>query len=402
MEVKNLTNIEPHIEVYDVEQVAQTSYGNAGKIALVGAFPSATFKIGLFTRSDDAKNSVKGEYRLPNDNSVESASLDPVPATYTAFYCLDYIFNSTRQSRGAESVLIVNTNYGKSTLVTESSNQDIANAFLLLAEEDFDILTFAEGISLTATVSSATALNPIWATVKGFIDSQYRNQQPFGVITAVDLTGVSDAQYLEDFKSLYNDKGIFKAVTTKVRINGDAESLNIAQSGCWHAAFTSGRAVNLSETAKTYEGIIGENTKDNYPPSNSVGAITWQTLLDNGFHTTSFKNRRLQSIQCISNITPADYDMKIERVKNYIIKRLTLSDVLGDDNTKPTRDFLKGLFEYERQLAMANNYLIDMEYELLNIDTDKVQAELKLYIADVIIIVALNVQLQIAAYEGED
>lgn len=389
--------IEPHIEVYDVEQVAQSSYGNAGKIALVGAFPSSTFKIGLFTRSDDAKNSVKGEYKLPNDNSVENAALDPVPTTFTAFYCLDYIFNSTKQSRGAESVLIINTNYEKSTLATECTNQDIANAFLILNEEDFDILTFAQALNLTATVDNALVLNPVWQTIKSFIDAQYLNQKPIGVITGIDLEDAT-VSILESFKELFADKGIFKAVTTPVRINGDAESLDIAKSGCWHSAFTSGRAVNLSETAKTYEGIIGENTKDNYP---NTATITWKNLLDNGFHTTSFKNRRNQTVQCISNITPCDYDMKIERVKNYILKRLTLSDVLGDDNIKPTRDYLKGLFEYEKQLAVANNYLVDMEYELLSVDSETVQAELKLYIADIIRVVVLNVQLKIAAYEGE-
>lgn len=389
--------IEPHIEVYDVEQVAQTSYGNAGKIALIGAFPSATFKIGLFTRSDEAKNAVKGEYKLPNDNSVENANLDPVPTSFGAFYCLDYIFNSTKQSKGAESVLIINTNFDKQTLVYVSSAADIAAAFTLLAEEDFDILTFAEPIGLTATVSNETVLNPVWAAVKSFIDNQYLNQKPFGVITGVDLTN-ADTTLLGEFKTLFNDKGIFKAVTTPVRVNGDAESLTIAQSGCWHSAFTSGRAVNLSETAKVYEGIIGENTKDNYP---STATVTWKNLMDNGFHTTTYRNRRLQTVQCITNITPCDYDMKIERVKNYIIKRLSLVNILGDDNSKATKDYLKGLFEYEKQLAIANNYLVDMEYELLTVNTETVQAELKLYIADVIRVVVLNVQLQIAAYEGE-
>ena len=266
-----------------------------------------------------------------------------------------------------------------------------------MTEEDFDILTFAEPIGLTATVSSETVLNPIWAAVKSFVDNQYLNQKPFGVITGVDLTN-ADTTLLGEFKTLFKDKGIYKAVTTPVRVNGDANSLTIAQSGCWHSAFTSGRAVNLSETAKVYENIIGENTKDNYP---ATATVTWKNLMDNGFHTTTYRNRRLQSVQCITNITPCDYDMKIERVKNYIIKRLSLVNLLGDDNSKATRDYLKGLFEYEKQLAIANNYLVDMEYELLTVNTETVQAELKLYIADVIRVVVLNVQLQIAAYEGE-
>lgn len=390
-----MVNIEPHIEVYDVQAVTSQAYGNAGKIAVIGAFPSATFKLGLFTRLDDAMESVKGEYRLPNDNSIENASKDPVPTDYGAFYCLEYVFNSTRNNKGAESVLLVNTNYGKSTLVYVSSNTDIANACTLLAEEDFDILTIAEPVALATEVSSELVLNPICDTLKAFVDSQFFAQKPFGIITGFDLTDATTT-ILQAFKTLFADKGIYKAVVTPVKINGDASALNIAQSGCWHSAYTSGRPVNKSETAKVYEDLIGENSKDVFPTGAS---ITFKNLLDNGFHTTRYRNRRLQLIECLSNITPCDYDMKIERVKNYIIKRLSLVDVLGDDNTRITRDYLKGLFEYEKQLAMANNYLVDMEYELLSVDSETIQAELKLYIADIVRVVKLNVELNIATYE---
>ena len=393
-----MANIEPVVEVYDVEQVAQAGYGNAGKIALIGAFPSSTFKLDIFTDLDDAKESVKGEYRLPNDNSVENANRDPVPAEYVAFYCLDYIFNTTRQSKGAESVLIVNTNFEKGTLVQESSPSDIADACTLLAEEEFDILTIAENVGLTAEVSGETALNPVWATLKSFVNSQYKAQKPFGIITGIGMENATTT-IIASFKSLFEDKGIYKAIVTPVHINGDAEALNIAQSGCWHSSFTAGRPVNKSETAKVYETLIGENSKDAYPMS---AGITYKTLLDNGFHTTRYRNRRTQTIECLSNITPANYDMKIERVKNYIVKRLSLRDVLGEDNIRPTRDYLKGLFEYERQLAMANNYLVDMEYQILAIDSETVKAELKLYIADIIRVVKLNVEVKISAYEGDE
>lgn len=393
-----MANIEPHIEVYDVQKIVQTAYGNAGKIALIGAFPTSTVSVDIFTSLDEAKNSLKGDYRLVEDNSIANANKDPVPTTFISFYCLDYIFNSSRQSKGAESVLVVNTNYNKVSLSTTSTNEDIANACTLLEEEDFDILTLAENTALVTTTTvdetSTTILNPVWQTLKTFENKQYLNQKPFGIITGIDLTNAT-ASFLGEFKTQWN-RGIFKAVTTPVRVNGEATSLNIAQSGCWHSAFTSGRQVNKSETAKTYEGIIGENSKDVFPLSAN---ITWKNLLNNGFHTTKYKNRRLGTVQCLSNITPADYDMKIERVKNYIIKRLTLSDVLGEDNNRVTKDYIKGLFEYERQLAMANNYLVDMEYNLKNITTDKVQANLKLYIADIIRVVELNVSLEITAYE---
>lgn len=387
-----MANTEPHIEVYDVERIVQTPYGSAGKVALIGAFPTSTIGVEIYTSLDEAKAQLKGEYILP----TETGSGTVVPSSYISFYCLDYIFNATNQSRGAESVLIVNTNSGKETLSPNIAKTDLDNAYVLLKEEDFDILTIADNTPITATVSSSTVLNPVWSALKTFLDEMYLAQKPFGIITGIDMTSATTT-IVGEFKALFHDRGIFKAVATPVKITGQPSALNLAQSGCWHSSFTAGRPVNKSETAKVYNGISGNNTKEDFPLS---ATITWKKLLDCGFHTTKYKNRRLGTIQCLSNITPADYDMKIERVKNYFIKRLTLADVLGDDNNRVTYDYLKGLLEYERQLAMNNNYLVDMEYSLASVTTDKVKVNAKLYIADIIRVIELDVALEITAYEG--
>lgn len=390
-----MVNIEPHIEVYNVPKMIKPAYGHAGKIALIGAFPSATFQLGIFDDLGDAQKAVLGAYKLPDDNSIENASKTVVPDTFTSFYCLEHCFINNDQSRGAESILLINTNYGKETLVQSSSNSDIANAFTLLAEEDFDILTFAEPISMATLDNGTYILNPLLQTIKTFNNAMFHDQKPFGLITGFDLSNVT-AAILASFKALWEDQGIFKAVTTPVRYAGEANSLNMAQSGCWHAAFTAGRAVNLSETGKVYEGLIGENTKEAYPKTNSVN---WETLLNNGLHTTKYRNRRLKTIQCLSNITPADYDMKIERVKNYMIKRFALADMFGEDNSVLTRNRVEGIFEYEKQLAIRNNFLVDMDYEIICVDTEKVKAKLQMYINDIIRIVIMNVTMDITAYE---
>lgn len=392
-----MVNIEPHIEVYNVPKMIKSPYGSAGKVAVIGAFPSATFKIGIFDDVQEAQNAVLGDYRLEEDTSIENANKVVVPTDFVSFYCLDYCFISNNQTKGAESILLVNTNYGKETLAYASTNADIASAFTLLAEEDFDILTFAEPISMATSDEETYILNPIIATIKTFNNTMFLNQKPFGLITGFDLTNVT-TEILASFKALWADQGIFKAVTTPVRFAGDASALNIAQSGCWHAAFTAGRAVNLSETGKIYEGVIGENTKDLYPKPSD---INWETLLNNGLHTTKYRNRRLQTIQCLSNITPADYDMKIERVKNYMIKRFALADIIGEDNSPLTRDRVEGLFEYEKQLAIRNNFLVDMDYEVLCVDAETVKAKLMMYINDIIRVVVLNVTMDITAYTEE-
>lgn len=394
-----MVNIEPHIEVYNVPKMIKSVYGQAGKVAVIGAFPCDDFKIGIFDDVEAAQKAVLGDYKLPGDTTIENANKTEVPTDFVSFYCLDYCFISkNNQTNGAESILLVNTNYGKETLAYASTNADIAAAFTLLAEEDFDILTFAEPMSIATLDNSTPVLNPVMQTIKTFNDTMFFNQKPFGLITGFDLSNVTPA-ILESFKALFSEQGVFKAVTTPVRFAGDSAALNIAQSGCWHAAFTAGRAVNLSETGKVYEGLIGENTKDAYPKPQT---INWETLLNAGLHTTKYRNRRLQTIQCLSNITPADYDMKIERVKNYMIKRFALTDIIGDDNSPLNRDRVEGLFEYEKQLAIRNNFLVDMDYEVICVDTETVKAKIQMYINDIIRVVILNVTMDITAYTEEE
>lgn len=394
-----MVNIEPHIEVYNVPKMIESVYGSAGKVAVIGAFPCDDFQIGIFDDVKEAQEAVLGDYKLPDDTRIENANKTVVPTDFVSFYCIEHCFISRNdQTHGTESILLVNTNYGKETLAYASTNADISAAFTLLAEEDFDILTFAEPISIATLDDNTYILNPVLQTIKTFNDTMFLNQKPFGLITGFDLDNVTTT-ILASFSALFKEQGIFKAVTTPVRFAGDANALNIAQSGCWHAAFTAGRAVNLSETAKEYKGLIGQNSKDLYP---KTGTITWETLLNNGLHTTKYKNRRLQKIQCLSNVTPAGYDMKIERVKNYIIKRFTLADVLGDDNDPLTRDRVEALCEYEKQLAIRNKFLVDMDYEVLCVDTETVKTKLRMYIRDIIRVVILDVTMDITAYTEEE
>ena len=386
-----MSTVEPHIVVRDVPAIETVEYGQAGKVAIIGAFPTADFKLDLFTTASEAKNALRGE--------VEESAL----STYKAYGCLDYVFYNYG-IKGPESVVVYNTNYDKGSLVTSSSNEDIASACVALAEEDFDILTIVEPITLTATVTveseTTTVLNPIFSTLKAFVNSQFTNQKPFGLVLPIDLTNATTT-FLGEFQALFKDKGVYKAVVTPIRFNGEANALSIEQSASWHTAYTSGNPVGLSETAKVYPDLIGNNTKDTYPASTSAGAITFDILREKGFLTQTYKNRRKQTVKCISNITPVLYDMKVERVKNYMIKRLTLEDYLGENNDTVTMGSIKGLFERERNLAMQTGLIIDMNYTLQSIDSETVKAQIELYIADIIRVIKLDVMVKVAGYEGD-
>ena len=380
---------EPDVVVTDVEKIKTKTYGNAGKIALIGAFPNSTFQVGSFSKLEDAQ---------------ADCGASSIPEGCVAYGCLDYIFNQDTQSKGAEEVIIVNTNYGASSLSYVLTNELIADALLVLADEDFDILTIADTINLEAAGdNSSVIVNPIWNTLKTFVDSQYRNQQPFGIITAigVDNTSATGDTTLASFKQLFHDKGIYKAVTTPAHIRTDTNALTLAQSGCWHAAFTAGRPVNKSETGKKYKSLQGNDSKSVFPISSTTGIIDWENLLDAGLHTTKYHNRRLKEIKCINNMTPAGWDMKVERVKNYMVKRIVFADVFGEDNNEPTIDYVKGLFEYEKELAFKNNYLTDMDYEITHCSKDCIKAKLFLEIPEVVKHVRMEVSVEITPYEEE-
>ena len=85
-----------------------------------------------------------------------------------------------------------------------------------------------------------------------------------------------------------------------------------------------------------------------------------------------------------------------------MVKRLALSDALGEDHTNITKAYIKGIFEYEKQLAITAGYILDMDYNLTTIDSETVKAEMELVIPDVLRVIKLNVALKIAAYEGSE
>lgn len=375
---------EPTVTVTDVDKIKTKTYGNAGKIALIGAFPTNAVQIASYTRCSDAKEALK---------------TDTIPDECVSYGCLDYIFNQDSQSKGPEEVIIVNTNYNKETLSYTIDNGALANALNALTDEDFDILTIADTLNL----GTGATLNSMWNTLHSFVVSQYTNQKPCGIITSVsiDSTNQNNESLLTAFKTLFADKGIYKAVITPVWIKGDVSELTLAQSGCWHSAFTAGRPVNKSETGKIYKSLQGNDTKSIYPLSKESGAIDWEALMINGFHTTKYHNRRLMQVKCINNVTPTGMDMKIERVKNYIVKKLSFDDVFGEDNNEPTLDFVKGLFEYEKDLAISNKYLSDMTYEITQCSIDCIRAQLHLVIPDVVKQVHLDVSIEITPYEEE-
>ena len=360
---------EPSVTVTDVADTVQRGYGTAAVVAFIGAFNNATTTIESYTSLEKAQDELKGD----------AATVSAVPAGAKGYHCLPYLFNQNNQSYGPVEVIIVNTttsttNNEVTTLNYELTNEKLASAYALLADEAFDILCFGD------TITNAQAAN-----LKTFRDTQYAAQKPFGIIAAFSISNANEA---ETFKGIFNTGGIYKAITTPIQIKGDANALSLEKSAAWHAAFTAGRQVNKSETGKVYEELIGVDSKSQYP-------TYWEDLLDNGLHTQKYRNRRLKIIECIRNWTPNGRDMKVERTKNYMIKKLSFEDVFGEDTVDITKSYVTGLFEYEKKLAKEAGLITDMTYDITYCSSKCVKANLELIIPDIVTQVKLNVSIEL-------
>ena len=113
------TQNEPKVIVTDVQKIETRGYGNAGKVALIGAFPTSTIQINSYTGLKEAQNDLIGEY-----------TPSTIPEGCVSYGCLAYIFNSNKQSKGPEEVIIVNTNYGATELSYTIDNAALAAALI--------------------------------------------------------------------------------------------------------------------------------------------------------------------------------------------------------------------------------------------------------------------------------
>lgn len=59
--------------------------------------------------------------------------------------------------------------------------------------------------------------------------------------------------------------------------------------------------------------------------------------------------------------------MGIERVKEYIIKDLTLEEIFGESNNNMTHDYINSMFGYKKKQYIGLNLINDMDYEIKNV-----------------------------------
>lgn len=358
---------EPTTTVTDVQQTMTFGAGMAGIVVCIGSFGTVgDGTIKSYNNPRLALSELKG-------------SLNEVPSEAYGYHALEYLFGRYGDSLGLSELMIVNTTTSEEgTLDYTLTNEKLADALELISDEHFNILFVADVLD-TSKLSN----------IKTLRNSMYKNQYPWGLISAVEI---ESEENVETISEIFATGGAYKLITTPKQLDGDEEPLSLINTAAWDTAYTAGKMVNKSETGKTIPGVVGGNTKEEYPE-------TFGDILEKGLHSQKIYNRRLKEVRVNNIRTPTGRDMSIERTKDFIVGDLALRDIYGDPNTKPTREGIGGMFFHKSEEYKRLGLIKDMKYEITACDDKCVKAELELFIPDIITEVRLFVKVTPADVE---
>ncbi len=352
-------NTIPSVQIKDVVITDEIKYGYNSRLAVFGAFNSTTAGINVCKTSKEAKQ-IYGETEEFADQYF------------------DLLFSKNNE------VLIYNVNYGKETADHVITAEDIAVMQEALAYDKFDILLPL----ISFPLATEGNINPAIVALQVMHDEYYNNRDKcLGLIMGIDLEGAVSTD-LPKFKELFQQHGIYKAITSPISLDG--ELYDITMNAVYNALITINNPVTTSETMMIYDsevdGIItGELETD----------ISIQDLIDAGFLTTQYFDRGAKTVQCISNITPSEHDMRIERSFDYIVNRINFAKILGMDNNRIAYDVLDAIVKYEKTTAIKSGLCTDMTYDIYKTGQDEVTIDLVIKFNDIIRTVKCNVDIVI-------
>lgn len=361
----------PSVNIHDIDYIVEPPYAIANKIAVIGVFQKTDYMIEVCHSFEEAEQLFGHAEGFSNK--------------YLAF-----LFNMF------DEVLIYNGNNDSSGDKGQHiSFEDIIEATEVLMFDDFDILIPLDVISYKDENNN---INPIFTALNQMHKIYYEKyDKPFGMILPInfDMEKLS-ADELPQFKTIWDRHAVYKAISTSLIYDngtGMAEPYNQCHCAIYHAKVTSELPVNKSETMMVYDKrYMGQVTEDIIPAGSSVNV---QLLIRNGFLTMQYANRRDRTLQCVSNVTPNELDMSIERTFNYMIKRLNLKALLGKKNDKMTYDALIGALKYEKETAIKSGLLTDFLYTIEKGKSDVAKVTFTFFINDIIRTVETEVKLAV-------
>lgn len=289
----------------NIPQNIATRNGYAKKIALIGAFDTLEENPQVFNRLDVAQESLGTDI------------------TYNGCKVLDKLF------KGASSILAVNiTTENNGTRDKEITTTKLTNALRKIKGEDWDTL-FIAGI-LTGDFL------PI---ITSFLDEVAEMKFPAGYISAINEANTTGNINLASQAGEH----CYGLLTQSLTVNNtDYDLLN---SSAYYAGLIAGLPVGNTMTMKTVEGVTGVTPELDFEVNKDTGEPIGDgaKLVQAGVTTVKCQNRNTDNYIVVNSGQPNGLDLYINRVRDYVVKEMSLVQFLGSRNRPLTLDEVKAV-----------------------------------------------------------
>lgn len=318
---------EPKIVVKEEQVILSETVSNTNAtVAVIGAFDS---EVTALTVVNDAR---------------EAHTLFGTTATAGQFKGtddIDYLFE------GASSLLIANittwSDDDTPVASTTLTDEKLAAALIKLHNERFDILFIADQLSDTQQT-----------TVTTWLDLEFEAKYCHGQIAQLSKSTASD--YTTSVGKFNNN--VYYINTQTLTVNGAALDLN--RSTAYICGIIAGMEVNRSLTAKTIPGVTAVS-----PEYSTIAGQLGATLLSLNIPFIACRNRRTNDYYCVNSEMPDELDLYINRVRDYVLKRLAVEPYLGEINDDTTENGIITVIEgIKEQCVNDLGYLTDIIYHM--------------------------------------
>lgn len=346
-----MTAVIPKVTVNLEQGTKSPGTGESGKIAVIGAFKTTATDPRLFTGLAQAQNA------WGKDDTFDGCA------------CLPFLF-----ANGATSVLAVNVatqSEGVWTKTIDATN--LAAALAKIKGEEWDILFIATPLT-----------DAFLSIIDAYLEATYEMKYPAGFIgclnganTAADITSAGLA-----------GEHCYGLMNQQLNINGTLQSKLLTSA--YYCGLIAGMSVGNTMTMKTVPGAIAVSPEYSFETGGSG-----KSLLEAGITTFKCVDRNTNRIVVVNSEQPNGLDLYVNRVRDYVVKELSLHQFLGERNSETTINEIKHEVDrVKNECVKTLNLLKDIEFEVEKIDARTVEINIYRLVFDGLI-TEINVNLTV-------
>lgn len=287
----------PKVQIFMKKSAKSPGTGEAGKIAVVGAFKITSTTPKLYTSLADAQE------ELGDDTTFDGCA------------ALPYLW-----ANGATSLLCVNVSTKSGDTWTKTvTTSNLATALTSIKGEDWDILFVAAALTDT-----------LIADVDEYLDDTFEMKYPAGYVAA--LTGQTDAANITT--AGLAGEHCYGLITQQLTVNGT--QLSVLNSAAYYCGLIAGMRVGNTMTMKTIPGVTAVSPELSFETGGAGKA-----LLEAGITTVKCQDRGAGRYIVVNSEQPNGLDLYVNRVRDYVIKQFSLHQFLGERNNEATLNEIK-------------------------------------------------------------